>query len=85
MLRSPPRQIAGANTGGRIGASIGPSNIGAGGSASGRDASIADQFDLLLGNTSQTSLSSNLNMSLLAKVTPLPGTSTAALPLLTPG
>ena len=83
--RSPPRQIASANTGGGIGAFTGPSNIGAGGSTSGRDASLADRFVLPLGNASRTSLSSNPNTSPLARMTPLPGTSTAALPLPTPG
>ena len=62
-----------------------PSGICAGGSTSGHDTSITDPSIFLLENASQMSLSSNPNTSLLARMTPLPSTSTAVLSLLTLG
>ena len=62
-----------------------PSGICAGGSTSGHDTSITDPSIFPLENTSQTSLSSNPNTSPLARITPLPSTSTAVLSLLTLG
>ena len=82
MPRSSPQQIARANMGGGDSAFFGPSGICAGGLTSSHDTSITDLSVLPLENTSQTLLSSNPNTSLLARMTPLPGTSMAVLSLL---
>jgi hypothetical protein len=79
LARLPPRAIPGSSGAGLGG---GTGTIG----MSGRETpvSTAERFVLPSGNASRTTLSSAPNTSPVARVTPLPGSSTIALPLPTP-